>query len=53
MAKNLLEAYSKRIKVAESVYSKSHAGEEMSNVRKITLAKCLQNVNTFLNEAFD
>ena len=53
MAKNLLEAYSKRIKVAESVYSKSHAGEEMSNVRKITLAKCLQNVNTFLNEAFE
>ena len=53
MATNLLEAYSKRIKIAESVYSKSHNGEKMDNTRKLCLAKCLQNVNAFINEAFE
>ena len=53
MATNLLEAYSKRIKIAESVDSKSHNGEKMDNMRKLTLAKCLQNVNAFINEAFE
>ena len=48
-----MEAYSKRIKIAESVYSKAHAGEKMDNQRKLVLAKCLSNVNNFINEAFD
>lgn len=50
---NLLEAYSKRIKIAESLYSKSHDGAAMDNNRKLVLARCLNNVNAYLNEAFD
>ena len=50
---NLMEAYSKRIKIAESVYAKSHNGEQMDQNRKLCLAKCLQNVNSFINEAFE
>lgn len=50
---NLVEAYKKRIQIAESVYSKSHSGERMDNARKITLARCLKNTQDFLNEAFD
>lgn len=53
MANRLLEKYSKKIKLAESVYSATHNGERMDQIRKITVAKCLDNVNTFLNEAFD
>jgi len=53
MATNLLEAYSKRIKIAESIYSKSHNGEKMDNHRKLVLARCLSNVNAYLNEAFE
>ena len=48
-----MEAYSKRIKIAESVYAKSHNGEQMDQNRKLCLAKCLQNVNSFINEAFE
>ena len=53
MANRLLEKYSKKIQLAESVYSATHNGERMDQIRKITVAKCLDNVNTFLNEAFD
>lgn len=49
---NLLEAYSKRIAVSESVYSKQHNGEKMSNHKKLAVAKCLENTQKFLNEAF-
>ena len=40
---NLLEAYAKRIAVSESVYGKQHNGEKMSNHKKLTVAKCLEN----------
>lgn len=53
MAKNLLEAYSNRIKIAESVYSQTHNGQKMSNIKKLTVATCLNNVSKFMNEAFD
>ena len=49
----LLEKYSNRIKVAESFYSKQHNGEKMDNQRKLITARCLDNVNRFLTEAFD
>lgn len=49
---NLLEAYSKRLAVSESVYSKQHSGAKMSNHKKLTVAKVLENTNKFLNEAF-
>ena len=50
---NLLEAYAKRIAVSESVYAKQHGGEKMSNHKKLTVAKCLENTQKFLNEAFN
>lgn len=50
---NLVEAYKKRLAISESVYGKAHNGEKMSNNRKIVTAKCLSNVEKFLNEAFD
>ena len=50
---NLMEAYKKRLAVAESVYAKSHNGEQMSNTRKLITAVTLQNVNKFLSEAFE
>lgn len=50
---NLLEAYSKRLAISESVYGRQHNGEKMDNNRKLTVAKVLSNTNNFLNEAFD
>lgn len=46
----LLETYSKRIAVAESVAEKS--GVEFDNTKKMALAMVLDNTNKFLNEAF-
>lgn len=51
-SKNLLEAYSKRIALAESVYAGNHEGAKLSDQRKLTTAVCLNNVNKFLTEAF-
>ena len=45
MAQNLLEAYKKRLSIAESVYSRQHNGEKMDNHRKLTVAKVLANTN--------
>lgn len=53
MAQNLLEAYKGRLAVAESLYKKSHNGEALPKMKKIATAKCLENVNKFLNEAFE
>ncbi len=50
---NLLEAYSKRLNVSESVYGKAHEGAKMDNRKKLVIAQCLKNTNAFLNEAFD
>lgn len=53
MAKSLFEAYKNRLAVANTVYAKAHGGETMSNSRKLTTAKVLENTNRFLNEAFE
>ena len=53
MAKNLLEAYAKRINIAESVYSQTHQGAKMPNFKKLAVATCLNNVSRFINESFD
>ena len=50
---NLLEAYSKRLRVSESVYTKSHNGEAMPQHKKLVIAKCLENTSKFINEAFE
>jgi hypothetical protein len=48
----LLETYAKRLSVAESVYSKAHEGEQLSNTKKMAVAMVLNNTNKFMNEAF-
>ena len=48
----LLEAYAKRLSIAEGVYSKSHT-EAMPQSKKLVLAKVLDNTSKFLNEAFN
>lgn len=50
---NLLEAYKNRLAISESVYSKEHNGDKMDSRRKLCTAKCLENINRFMNEAFD
>ena len=40
---NLLEAYGKRLNLAEKLYSKAHNGERLSESKKILIAKCLEN----------
>ena len=42
-----------RLAIAESVYSKSHDGEGLDQNRKLVTAKCLENLNRFMNEAFE
>lgn len=49
---NLLETYSKRIKIAESVYAKEHGNAQLDTNKKITLAKVLENTSKYLNESF-
>lgn len=51
--KSLFEAYKNRIAVAESVHARAHDGEKMTGNKKLTVAKCLENVNRFLNESFE
>lgn len=50
---NLVEAYKKRIAISEQVYTRNHNGEKLSNHTKTAVARCLANVENFLNEAFD
>lgn len=45
MAKSLFEAYKNRLAVANTVYSKAHNGESMSNHKKLVTAKVLENTN--------
>ena len=49
----VLEKYSKKIQLAESVYAKAHNGEKMDAMKKMVVAKTLDNVNKFLTEAMD
>jgi hypothetical protein len=49
---SLLETYSKRLAVSESVFSKAHDGAPLDNHRKMAVAMVLNNTNRFLNEAF-
>jgi len=53
MAKSLFEAYKNRLAVADTVHAKLNNGEKMSNNKKLVVAKCLENTNKFMNEAFD
>lgn len=48
----LLETYSKRLAVSESVYKNAHSGEVLSDQKKLAVAMILNNTNRFMNEAF-
>ena len=50
---NLLEAYSKRLNLADKVHAKSHQGQHLTESKKVLIAKCLENTQRFMNEAFD
>lgn len=43
MSNVLLEKYSKKIQLAESVYAKAHNGEKMDAMKKMVVAKTLDN----------
>lgn len=49
---SLLETYSKRLAISESVHTKAF-GEGMSQLKKVAVANCLNNVTKFMGEAFD
>lgn len=53
MANKLFETYAKRLEVADGVHQKAHLGEGLDNFKKIAIAKCLDNVNKFMTEAFE
>lgn len=53
MKRTLLEAYAKKLAVAESVYGKTHEGRNMSYNAKVTTAVLLNNVNRALTEAYE
>ena len=53
MATNLLEKYQKRVAIAESLYKKNMNGANMPSEKKVALVRCLENVNSFLTEAFE
>lgn len=53
MKTTLLEAYKRKLLVAESVYNKTHEGRKMSYNNKVTTAVMLNNVNRCLTEAFE
>lgn len=39
---NLLEQYKDRLKVSESFYAKSHAGEKLDSRKQLMIAQCLK-----------
>ena len=52
MAKRtLLEAYAKKLDVADRVYANTHEGRKMSYNTKVATAVMLNNVNRCLTEA--
>lgn len=53
MKKTLLEAYAKKLDVAEKVYANTHEGRTMSYSNKVATAVLLNNVNRCLTEAFE
>lgn len=50
---NIVEAYSKKLQIAEKVYAKEHGGRAMSESKKIAIARVLANTSEYLNEAFE
>ena len=50
---NICEAYKKKLAVAEKVYANVHGGSQLSESKKIAIARVLANTSEYLNEAFE
>lgn len=48
----LLEQFKGRIKLAEDVYAKEHKGENLSESKKLVIARVLRNTSDYLTESF-
>lgn len=48
----LVEKYSKRLTVCESIYGEAHEGAKMPEYKKVMIARVLENEKNYLNEAF-
>ena len=53
MRQNLLETYSRQIKVAEAYVAKNFDGKVVSDNAKLTTAVLLDNTNRWITEALD
>ena len=53
MANSLLESYKNRVNIANQVYANTHFGQNMSETKKVMVAKCLDNISKYMNEALD
>lgn len=50
---NILEAYAKKLTIAEGVYAKEHGNRALSESKKLAIARVLANTSEYLTEAFD
>jgi len=50
---NILEAYGKKLAVAEKVYANEHGNRALSESKKIAIARVLANTSEYLTEAFE
>jgi hypothetical protein len=50
---NILEAYAKKLTIAEGVYAKEHGNRTLSDSKKLAIARVLANTSEYLTEAFD
>lgn len=50
---NICEAYAKKLAISEKVYAKEHGGAELSDSKKVAIARVLANTSEYLNEAFE
>ena len=50
---NIVEAYSKKLNIAEQVYANEHGGRAIPQIKKIAIARVLANTSEYLNEAFE
>ena len=50
---NIVEAYAKKLSISEKVYSKEHGGAELSDSKKVAIARVLANTSEYMNEAFE
>ena len=53
MKMNIVEAYAKKLNISERVYAKEHGGRQLSESKKVAIARVLANTSEYLNEAFE